>query len=109
MYDHLSTGTLESIACNIPTLLWLDKKYIAFREEFQIYLDRMEKVGIVKYDVNSFNENFERIKNDIDGWWYSNEVQHVLDDFRENHCHLGERPYKEFCEGLERFISSHPD
>ena len=82
--DHLMTTYLESLKMNIPTIIFLNKKYPngllskGSLDEFQ----KLEDVGILFYSAKSAALAINKMDGDIDSWWLTSEVQQV----RENFC-----------------------
>lgn len=92
-----STGFLETLALNKPTMLILPKKIYQnnFRKSaLQDYKD-LEKVNIVFNSFDKFN-NFIKQKNfDIDTWWNAKKTQKVKNLFCNKYCRRTGSPLKE--------------
>ena len=82
--DHLMTTYIESLKMNIPTIIFLDKKYPnglickSMSKDFQ----KLEDVGILYFSPETAAIAINQISGDIDSWWRSNELQAV----RKNFC-----------------------
>ena len=84
--DHIATTYLESLKMNIPTIIFLNKKYpngllstSAFKE-----FKKLEEVGILYYSAKNAALAINRMQDDIDGWWFNQEVQNVRKRFCDN-------------------------
>jgi putative transferase (TIGR04331 family) len=81
--DHLMTTYIEALKMNIPTIIFLNKKYpngllsIGAIKIFQ----KLEDVGILHYSPKDAAFAINKIQNDINGWWFSSKVQRARKDF----------------------------
>jgi len=76
-----STGFLESINLNIPTILIFDKQYCSLRRSAIKEFEMLKKVKIIHNSPQEaakfVNENY----NDLEKWWNSNLLQKVKNKF----------------------------
>ena len=81
--DHLMTTYMESLKMNIPTIIFLDKKYPnglisrSMASDFQ----KLEDVGILYYSPKSAALAINKIGSNIDNWWLEPKVQNVREEF----------------------------
>lgn len=77
--DHMATTYLETLALNFPTIIFIDKNFYSFRHPELIKL--LVDACILFYDEKKAAEHLNSIYDDIDGWWYSNNVQKAREVF----------------------------
>ena len=77
VFDHMSTGYLETLSANIPTVIFILDTIYDFRDDAKEYIDELIRVKILfknAVDASVFiQENYKTINK----WWYSKEVQEV--------------------------------
>ena len=98
-----STGYLETLSLNLPTILILDKNYCGIRKEALSYFKFLEEAKILFYnpkDAAKFiNNNYEN----IDKWWNSKKVQVAVKKFVNKFARTTNNPYS-FLEILKKQI-----
>ena len=72
-----STVFLETLALNFPTVVFWDQKYNEVSLDAQPYIDAMVKAKILFYDPAKAAMHLNNLGENIDGWWFSEEVQTV--------------------------------
>lgn len=86
--DTNQTTYLQSMAMNIPTIVFWNPKSTELRLEAQSFIDDLVKVRILHYSPESaatfLNQNF----NTISEWWNSSEVQETRKQFVSNYALL---------------------
>ena len=84
--DHPGTIMLERLAMNKPIIIFIDKSIWTFSKQSQFFFDNLFKVNIVHYDpinaANFINLNY----NSLDEWWYSIDVQKVVEEFTNSYA-----------------------
>jgi putative transferase (TIGR04331 family) len=80
-----STGFLECIYKNIPTLLYLHKGYDEIRFEALDDYRNLEAHGVFFTDLNKMLAHINTEWNSIDDWWGSKAVQSALGSFRNKY------------------------
>jgi putative transferase (TIGR04331 family) len=75
MYN--STGFLESLACNVPTLLYWTEEETPVRTSARPFYQSLEEANIVHTNLEKAIKFLEKISDHrtLDGWWNSNSVQ----------------------------------
>ena len=72
---------LESMAMNIPTIIFWNPEYWELRSEAEEYMDALEKVGIFHKTPDSAARHLSNIWDNIGEWWNSPEVKKERDVF----------------------------
>ena len=76
-----TTTYLEALASNVPTVIFWDPKYFEIREEVVGMFEDLKKVGILHVSPISAANHVKSIWNNIDDWWYREDVVKVKNDF----------------------------
>lgn len=79
--DQCETTFLESLAYNVPTVVYFTKKYYDFRDECKFYIDALHKAKIVHYDPLEAAKFCNEIVENIEEWWFSDLVQNARQNF----------------------------
>jgi putative transferase (TIGR04331 family) len=89
-YD--STGILETLSQNIPTMAFWHKESSPKVKSAEMYYRILEEVGIIHYNsesaANFLNSNFEK----IDEWWLSDKVQYARQYFCNEYARTNNNP-----------------
>jgi len=75
VFDHLGTGYIESLAWNIPTLVFIDKSAHKLRVSVRAIFDELERVGILHYSPEFAASHLNAVHDDVTAWWNSDVVQ----------------------------------
>ena len=81
-----ATTYLETLSLNFPTILFWDNYFWELRSEAQPFFEQLEAVGIFHATPESAAKQLSEIWNDVDGWWFSSEVQDAVKEFSETFC-----------------------
>ena len=94
IFGYDSTGFLELINLNKPCLVFLDKQLELYNNKTQMIYKEMinSKIFFTNYDL-LFNHYID-IKDQIDNWWSSNEIQKQLSIFKSLYSQSSESPEK---------------
>lgn len=84
--DHASTGWLEALASNTPTVLFWNPAHWRFRAAPQSFLDELHKVGILHYKPVSAARKVEEVYDHVDEWWNEDGIQRVRMAFCERYA-----------------------
>jgi len=76
-----STTYLESMASNIPTVIFWTPEFFELREDAVDLFDDLKKVGIFHDNPLSASKHINKIWHDIDAWWDSIDVVTVRKSF----------------------------
>ena len=80
-----ATTYLESIAMNIPTVIYWDTNYWELRNSAIPFFNKFRKAGIFHDSPSSAAFHINLIWDNVDDWWNSLEVKTALEDFNNNY------------------------
>lgn len=81
VHTYDSTGILETLALNYPTLAFWQNGFNHLNENVKPVYKRLVDSGIVHLGSESLARKINDIWNSVDFWWNSNEVQRAREDF----------------------------
>jgi putative transferase (TIGR04331 family) len=97
-----STGYLETLNLNLPTILIFDERICRIRQNAKKYFLSLEKAKILFKDAKAaakfINENYEK----VDEWWSSKKVQLAVKNFTNKFARSTNNPYI-FLEKLKKY------
>ncbi|MHA8104549.1 LIC12162 family transferase [Aquirufa nivalisilvae] len=84
VHSYDSTGILETLSLNIPTIAFFDQFYFdEINEEALLYYELLESVGILFRTADDATKHINEIWDNLDAWWTSPELQ----DAKNKFCH----------------------
>lgn len=92
VHSYDSTGILETLSANIPTLAFWQNDLDHLRESAKPYYQMLVDAGIIYFSAESVAERVNTIWDDVDGWWNSNRVQIARKRFCERYAKVSENP-----------------
>jgi len=96
-----ATTYLESLAMNIPTIMFWNPAHWELRDSAISYFDRLKEVGIFHETPESAANQMGRVWNDVSAWWNSKSVQEVRKEFCYRYSRMPEQP----LEKLEQVLN----
>ena len=91
-----STGYLESLQLNLPTVVIFDKNFCDIRKNSKKDFDALKKVNILfenSYEAANFiNKNY----NNLEEWWNEAQLQKIRKQFCDKYARTCNTPTKEF-------------
>lgn len=81
VYTYNSTGYLECLAMNFPTVMFWDVNLFETNDAFSTALSELERVGIFHRTPKSASAHVNRIWENIDQWWLAPHVQAAINLF----------------------------
>lgn len=81
VHSYDSTGILESLSLNIPTIAFWKNEFDHLREGAMPYYQLLVDVGIVHLSAESASRMVNEVWGDIDDWWFDENVQRARKDF----------------------------
>ncbi|MDD5596481.1 MAG: LIC12162 family protein [Victivallaceae bacterium] len=79
--DHSSTGVLEVMSMNVPSVWFWDPEQFVFTDEAQRDLEKLEAAGIYHRTPAAAAAHVNRHYDEIDNWWLSGNVQKARRQF----------------------------
>jgi putative transferase (TIGR04331 family) len=76
-----TTGFLEALAANMPTIIFWNPDHWELREGAIDDYDNLKKVGILHDSPELAAEMVHKVWNDIDSWWYRDDTQKARTEF----------------------------
>ena len=83
-FNYDSTGILENLALNFPTICLWDNLKENINDSFLPKYQMLMNAKILFTDKNKLAEHINVIWNDVDSWWFSNKTQEYIKKFNEN-------------------------
>ena len=84
--NHFGTPFLESIAMNIPTVLFLSNYKDYLKEDVIEIFEELENVKIIFDNPKTASEHINFYYNKIDAWWLKDSTQKALSKFKLKFC-----------------------
>ncbi|MDB0021088.1 LIC12162 family protein [Candidatus Pseudothioglobus singularis] len=81
-----STTYLESMASDIPTVIFWKPKYFELREEAREFFDKLKEVGIYHETPLSASKHIKNIWNEEHAWWNLPDVVSARNNFIEQYA-----------------------
>lgn len=94
------TTFVESIAFNIPTIIFWDLDHWELTVSAIPFFDKLQECGVFHTSAESAALMVNQVWDDVDKWWQSEEVKHACGEFRSWFCRKSHAPIKElafFC------------
>lgn len=103
VHSYDSTGILETLSQNIPTLAFWRNDLDHLRESAKPYYQLLVNAGIVHLTPESVANKVNEVWDDVDGWWSQSTVQ----DARRKFCQLYARTSVNPVRELKNIFSNH--
>lgn len=75
--DQLSTGYLESLSMNIPTICLIDQECLLLNDKYSNFFDELIEAKIIHTSPSSASRHFESVHLDPQKWWNMNKTQQL--------------------------------
>jgi putative transferase (TIGR04331 family) len=96
VHSYDSTGILETLALNIPTLAFWQNGFDHLRESAKPYYQLLVDAGIVHLSPQSTAEKINEVWGDVNAWWSQNKVQDARSQFCERYARQSKKPVRDF-------------
>ena len=80
------TSVLQTLSMNIPTIIFWDPKFWELTDDAHRIFLQLEKNKIFHRSAESAVEFLNKVYDNIDDWWLSDEVQESVDTFCSNYA-----------------------
>ena len=95
VHSYDSTGILETLSKNIPTLAFWQNGFEHLRETAKPYYQLLVDAGIVHFSPESVAAKVNEVWDDVDGWWGQSSVQYARKQFCERYARVSKKPVHE--------------
>lgn len=95
-----ATTFLETLAQNIPTIMFWRPDHWEFRPSAQPYFDRLKQVGILHETPESAAKKVASVWDNVEGWWGQTEVQEARVYFCDRFARMPANPIRELRAAL---------
>lgn len=87
----------ESLAANIPTVIYWDKRYWEYANYAEKDFNMLRSVGIFHDSPESAARHVNKVWNDVNEWWKNENVQSVRRAFCRKYANLDKKVIKRFA------------
>lgn len=102
-----ATTYLESLAMNIPTIIFWNPKRWELRDSALPYFEQMKLVGIFHETPESAAQQMALVWDDVADWWNSEPVQSVREAFCHRYSRMPERPLDVLEQTLKQAVGNY--
>ncbi len=95
VFSYDSTGLLENLALNIPTLAFWQFGLNHLTEGAKVNYQILVDVGIIHFSAGSVTEKINQVWNDIESWWQSTSVQSAREIFCSHYARTSSKPIRD--------------
>jgi len=100
VFSYDSTGMLETLSRNIPTIAFWKNELDHLRESARPYYKLLADAEIVHFSPKSAAKKINEIWQDVDSWWLSIEVQSAREQFCQRYARTSSSPSAELAKLL---------
>jgi putative transferase (TIGR04331 family) len=104
VYSYDSTGILETLSQNIPTIAFWQNKLDHLRESAKPFYEALIDAGIVHLNPISAANKTNEIWDEVDKWWFGSRVQKARIDFCNEFAKQSKKPIRELKQILSDSI-----
>jgi putative transferase (TIGR04331 family) len=101
LFNYYSTGMLENLLLNIPSICYLQKDFEYQNVFFQKKIKYLVDANIVFYDKEKLLNHINKIWNNVDDWWLSDKTRNFINKFNED-FNLGSNNYDKLKNFLKK-------
>ena len=101
IHDNNSTGWLETIFYNIPTVIILNKDIEKFRNKFSKNLNELKKNKIIHFDSSTLAKFVNNNYNNIEKWWNSEKVKKSVKSLKDEYIKSSADPLNDLIKVLK--------
>jgi putative transferase (TIGR04331 family) len=104
VFSYDSTGILETLALNIPTLAFWQNGLSHLNESAKHNYESLVRAGIFHLTPQSIAQKINKVSPDIDYWWNQKSVQNVREQFCEQYARTSKKPVRDLRNILKGII-----
>lgn len=101
VYGYDSTGILESLALNLPTLVLMENGFEFLHDDALPYYQQLLEAGIVHVCPKAAADKVNEIWGHVDAWWFSGNVQAARANFCDRYSRLSNAPVADLIKILQ--------
>jgi putative transferase (TIGR04331 family) len=98
VHSYDSTGILETLSHNIPTLAFWKNEFDHLRDSAKPYYQLLVDAGIVHLTAESVAHKVNEVWNDVDAWWGQDDVQDARLKFCERYARTSQDPIRDLIQ-----------
>jgi putative transferase (TIGR04331 family) len=95
VHSYDSTGILETLAQNIPTIAFWQNDLEHLRDSAKPYYQLLVDAGIVHFTPESAAAKINEVWDDVAGWWRQTSVQEARKQFCDRYARVSRHPVSE--------------
>ena len=95
VFSYDSTGILESLALNIPTIAFWQNGFDHLNETAKSHYQLMVDAGIFHLSPESIAETINTMWEDVDSWWKQDSIQFARKTFCEQYARTSRSPIRD--------------
>ena len=92
IHGYDSSGILETLSMNIPTLAFWSGELDHLREDAKPYYEILREAGIIHFEPESISEKIQNIWSDVESWWGTEKIQSARKTFCEQYAKSCDTP-----------------
>lgn len=100
VHSYDSTGILETLSQNIPTLAFWQNGFDHLRDSAKPYYQLLVNAGIVHLSPESAAAKVNEIWEDVEGWWKRSTVQEARKKFCDQYAKVSQNPARDLLKLL---------
>jgi putative transferase (TIGR04331 family) len=104
IHSYDSTGILETLSQNIPTLAFWQNEFAHVSDSAKPYYQLLFDAGIIQLTPESVAHKVNEVWDDVDGWWRQSKVQDARKQFCDRYARVNQYPVRELKNILSRYI-----
>lgn len=101
VYTYNSTGFLETLGRNIPTVIFWNPEFFELRKSAEPYFEKLKDAGIFHECPLTAAQHINEIWDDVSKWWNSSRVQFIRKEFCEIYSNRSENPMLELQKAIK--------
>lgn len=100
-----NTTVYETLSANFPTMLYWNPDHWELRDKAKPYFNLLKKCGIFHTSADSLCDQINKVYDDVDSWWLSEDTQKAVKIFCNEYAFTKENYIEEWFHELNNHIS----
>jgi putative transferase (TIGR04331 family) len=105
VFSYDSTGMLESLALNIPTMAFWQNGLDHLNDSAKSYYKCLIDAGIVHLSSESIAKSINTVWDDVDSWWSQDSIQFARKTFCDQYARTSKKPLRDLRNLLKENIN----